>query len=111
MVEMPGKDRMIGYLGIGAGICAGYLLSGMFLKLSDRLKTALGGWFNKSTTHDVKSGDMTDWIAKLVAIAIWGSIAVWGYSKWKREDGPVAGFIMGIGVGGLMEEIVYSFMG
>jgi hypothetical protein len=110
MVEMPTKDKVIGYLGVGAGIAVGYMLSGMFLKLSDRLKTFIGGVFNKgerSTTG--LNEDWSGWASKLLALLIWGSIAIWGYSKWTRDDGAMNGFIMGVGIGGVAEELLYSF--
>ena len=113
MVEAPSKDKIIGYLGVGAGVALGYMMSGMFLKLSTRIGSALKSVFSKSQRANAPqtSTEWMSWASQLLAILIWGCVAVLGYTRFRRDEGALNGVLLGIGIGGVAEELLYNFGG
>ena len=102
--------NLLGYAGIAAGFGIGYLLNGMFIKLSDRIgglvDTAFSGT-SRGSTGPGSGVKWTEWIAWLVSVAIWGGVALWGYSRWRGSSGFGNGVMMGIGLGGVIEEVFH----
>lgn len=105
---VPGKpSAMIGYAGIAAGFGVGYMLSGMFLKLSERFSGILSSVFTGENRGNGPAAgvDWTAWGSWLIAVALWAGVALWGYSRWKTDSGFGNGMIFGLGLGGAIEEL------
>ena len=103
-------NKFIGYAGIGAGFGIGYLLNGMFIKLSDRISGLVDTAFSGTARGGggaAEKVDWKDWIAWLVAVAIWGGVALFGFNKWRGSGGFGGGLIFGVGLGGVVEEIFH----
>ena len=112
MPEIVGQspNKFVGYAGIGAGFGIGYLMNGMFIKLSDRIMSLVDTAFSGSSRSEagaVAKVDWKSWIAWLVAVAIWGGIALWGFNRWRSKNGFGDGLIFGVGLGGAVEEIFH----
>ena len=111
MASVAKPYNLLGYAGIAAGFGIGYLLNGMFIKLSDRIgglvDTAFSGGTARGSTGPGSKVAWTSWIAWLVAVALWGGIALWGFTRYKGRDGFGNGLMMGIGLGGVVEEIFH----
>ena len=108
MAELPSKDKLLGYVGIAAGFGVGYLISGLFLHLSSRIWGFLNGVMSgtKRASGAVGTTDWKDMVARLLALLFWGIVAVAGFTKFRKDDGPMFGFVLGLGLGGLTEELM-----
>jgi len=104
----PGK--LLGYAGVAAGFGIGYLLNGMFLKLSDRLAGLTGSIFSGTARSGAGPADKVswkDWIPWLISVAIWAGVALWGFYRFKSGQTFGNGLLMGVGLGGVVEEIFH----
>jgi len=101
-------NKLVGYAGIAAGFGVGYMVSGMFLRLSERIAGLLGTVFTGTQRAGSGPGagvNWTQWGSWLIAVAIWAGIALWGFSRWKGTDGFGNGLLFGLGLGGAIEEL------
>jgi len=109
MVEGPVQpSKLVGYAGLAAGFGVGYMVSGMFLRLSERIAGLMGSVFTGTQRAGSGPGsdvDWTVWGSWLISVAIWAGIALWGYSRFKGSSGFGNGLLFGLGLGGAVEEL------
>lgn len=95
---MVGAKGMTEYLAIAGGLACGFVLSRTIIKantrLADFLNSVLPG-----------GGEWITWASKLLALALYGTVALMAYRKWQRDDGIVWSIVLGVAAGGVVEEI------
>jgi hypothetical protein len=101
---MQKHGTMIHAVEVGIGILAGWSLNALKIRLSEKIEGMLTGL-------EGLTDDKREWIAWLIAVAIYGFLAFGGIAMPMIKGFPGAAahltYVMaGFGIGGLIDEIV-----
>jgi hypothetical protein len=92
---------MVEYAAIFGGIGIGFVVSRTVVKASSRITEFLNSVLSGG-------GAWIEYAGKALGLALWGVVALGALTKWRKEDGLQWSILLGIGLGGVVEEIAHD---